>query len=75
MVELPDGRPFLTGGTLQYDPFEGLPNASYYDPKTGNFISLQSMAHGRWYPTETTLGDGRIIVFSGRTSAVIRIPR
>ncbi len=65
MVELPDGRPFILGGTLQYDPFEGLPNASYYDPKTGNFVGLQSMAHGRWYPTGTTLGDGRIMVFSG----------
>src|SRR5262249_34913899 len=62
MVELPDGRPFIFGGTLQYDPFKGLPNASYYDPKTGNFVDLQSMADGRWYPTGTTLGDGRIMV-------------
>ena len=23
------------------------------------------MAHGRWYPTVTTLGDGRMMVFSG----------
>src|SRR6202008_245571 len=25
MIELPDGRPFVVSGTLQYDPFEGLP--------------------------------------------------
>jgi uncharacterized membrane protein len=65
MVVLPAGRPFIIGGTHQYDPFEGLANASYYDPNTGNFVGLQSMAHGRWYPTGTTLGDGRIMVFSG----------
>ena len=23
------------------------------------------MAHGRWYPTVTTLGDGRVMTFSG----------
>ena len=25
------------------------------------------MAHGRWYPTVTTLGDGRVMTFSGLT--------
>ena len=25
------------------------------------------MAHGRWYPTSTVLGDGRVMVFSGLT--------
>ena len=65
MVELPDGRPFIIGGTLHYDPFEGSPNSAYYDPNTGNFVNLQSMADGRWYPTGTTLGDGRIMVISG----------
>ena len=23
------------------------------------------MAHGRWYPTATVLGDGRVMTFSG----------
>ena len=27
--------------------------------------TLQNMAHGRWYPTVTTLGDGRVMTFSG----------
>ena len=65
MVVLPDGRPFVLGGTLQYDPFYGSPKTSAYDPNTGNFVDLHSMAHGRWYPTGTTLSDGRIMVFSG----------
>jgi hypothetical protein len=65
MVVLPDGRPFVMGGTLQYDPFHGEPSTSIYDPATNTFINQQSMAHGRWYPTGTVLGDGRTMIFSG----------
>ena len=66
MVILPDGRPFVLSGTLAYNPsFTGDPRTSAYDPATGNFVELQSMAHGRWYPTATTLSDGSVMVFSG----------
>jgi len=65
MVVLPDGRPFIVGGTLQYDPFYGSPRGAIYDPATGAFTDSQMMADGRWYPTATVLGDGRIMVFSG----------
>jgi len=65
MVALPDGRIFVNGGNLQYDPFFGEPRNAAYDPATGLFTNLQNMAHGRWYPTVTTLGDGRILTFSG----------
>ena len=59
MVVLPDGRPFVMGGTLRYDPFHGELSTSTYDPATNTFTTQQSMAHGRWYPTGTVLGDGR----------------
>src|SRR5216117_3215760 len=65
MVVLPDGRVFINGGNLRYDPFLGEPRSSAYDPTTGRFTDLESMAHGRWYPTVTTLGDGRVMTFSG----------
>jgi hypothetical protein len=65
MIVLPDGRPFIIGGTIQYDPFFGSSRTSAYDPATGIFTELQAMAHGRWYPTATTLSDGSIMVFSG----------
>ena len=67
MVVLPDGRPFVISGTQQYDPFHGDPRTAAYDPATGNFVLLQSMADGRWYPTATTLSDGSVMVFSGLT--------
>src|SRR5438128_3106731 len=65
MVVLPDGRPFINGGTLQYDPFHGELKSAVFDPATNTFTNVQNMAHGRWYPTVTTLGDGRVMTFSG----------
>src|ERR1700720_4982239 len=65
MIVLPDGRPYVMGGTLQYDPFHRELRTSTYDPATNTFTSQQSMAHGRWYPTSTVLGDGCVMIFSG----------
>ncbi len=65
MVILPDGRPLINGGTLQYDPFYGELRNAVFDPITEAFADVQGMAHGRWYPTVTVLGDGRVMTFSG----------
>ena len=65
MVVLADGRAFVDGGTLQYDPFHGQLRNAAYDPATGQFTDMQMMAHGRWYPTVTSLSDGTIMTFSG----------
>jgi hypothetical protein len=32
MVLLDDGRPLIAGGTIQYDPFHGEPQAATFDP-------------------------------------------
>ena len=65
MATLPDGRILINGGTKLYSPFEGLPNASTYDPASNTFSNVQPTKHGRWYPTLTTLPDGRVMTFSG----------
>jgi Galactose oxidase-like, Early set domain len=65
MSILPDGRPLIAGGTLQYDPFHGETRTAVYDLATNTFANVQSMAVGRWYPTTTVLGDGRVMAFSG----------
>ena len=69
MVILADGRVFINGGNLQYDPFHGELRNAVYDPALDVFTDLENMAHGRWYPTVTTLGDGRVMTFSGLTEA------
>jgi len=65
MVLLNDGRALIDGGTIQYDPFYGQPRATVFDPATNAFSDIQNMAHGRWYPTLVTLGDGRVMTLSG----------
>jgi hypothetical protein len=65
MVLLEDGRPLIAGGTIQYDPFYGQSQVATFDPLANTFSNVQNMAHGRWYPTLVTLGDGRVMTFSG----------
>jgi hypothetical protein len=66
MVVMPDGRAFINGGTIRYNPsFYGAANVSVFDPISNKFSDLPSMAHGRWYPTVTTLPDGTILSYSG----------
>jgi hypothetical protein len=65
MVILPDGRPFVLGGTLKYDNFLGYPKTAVFDPVTEKFANTPNMNGGRWYPTGTVLGDGSVMVLSG----------
>src|SRR5215831_9110404 len=65
MVVLYDGRALINSGTMQYDPFHGELRSAIYDPASGLFSDVQLMAHGRWYPTVTSLGDGTVMTFSG----------
>jgi hypothetical protein len=65
MSILPDGRPFIVGGTLQYDPFFGQPRTAIYNLVNNSLIDAEPMAHGRWYPTTTILGNGSVLTLSG----------
>lgn len=62
---LADGSLLVVGGTLQYDPFDGTEVALKFNPSTGTWTQTSSMAHGRWYPTALTLGNGNIFAISG----------
>lgn len=65
MVILPDGRPFVLGGTLKYDNFLGYPKTAAFNPTAETFTNTPDMSGGRWYPTGTVLGDGSVMVLSG----------
>ena len=81
MSAMADGRILINGGTLNYGalapvngasdlPFTGLSNTSIFDPSVESFMPADgpnhgNTAHGRWYPTSTELGDGRMMTSSG----------
>lgn len=65
MVILPDGQPFVLGGTLRYDPFFGEPKTAAFNPATETFVNAPNMSGGRWYPTGTVLSNGFVLVDSG----------
>ncbi len=60
-----EGILMIAGGTLQYDPFEGLTATFFFDPILQQLTQQASMNSGRWYPTLLTLGGGRIFAISG----------
>jgi hypothetical protein len=70
-----DGRLMVSGGHKQ--DTRGLDVTNIFDPATQSWVpGLPKMAKGRWYPTVTTLADGRVVTVAGRdvTSTVVLIP-
>lgn len=70
-----DGRLMVSGGHKGDD--RGLDVTNIFDPATGTWTpGLPKMAKGRWYPTVTTLPDGRLVTVAGQDSAsnVVVIP-
>jgi len=65
MSSLADGRILITGGNLQYNPFRGTKTTTIFDPAVEQFIQVQDMARGRWYPSNALLPDGTTMTFSG----------
>jgi hypothetical protein len=59
---LPDGRLVVSGGSGG-----GLPSMHIFEPSgdSGGWHQLPDMKAARWYPTCTTLPDGRILILSG----------
>src|SRR2546425_12061604 len=51
MVVLPDGRPMIMGGTINYSPFQGSNGASFSDPATEDSLAGKTMRTDRWNRT------------------------
>ncbi|MGW4562254.1 galactose oxidase-like domain-containing protein [Streptomyces sp. NPDC004561] len=50
---------------LDKKDFQGIRDAYEFDPVAERYIRLDPMNEARWYPTLTTLSDGRILSVSG----------
>jgi hypothetical protein len=63
---LADGRILATGGNLGYTPdWRGLNRVYIFDPWTEKWTEQGRMRHGRWYPGQVLLPDGRTLVMNG----------
>ena len=60
---LNDGTVLVMGGTIGRR--EGLNTIYTFDPITETWRRQANMRHGRWYPTQVLLADGRTVVLDG----------
>ncbi|HKR38028.1 MAG TPA: fibronectin type III domain-containing protein, partial [Steroidobacteraceae bacterium] len=71
---LPDGRLFVAGGEVSgigsatANSHVGLATGHIFNPATNLWTSTSNMQYGRWYPTQTTLPDGRVLTLQGETN-------
>jgi hypothetical protein len=68
---LGSGQVLITGGDSALNT--GVANASLYDPVSGNWTFLPNMNAGRWYPTNTVLPNGDVVVTSGEISPAMGV--
>ena len=65
---LADGRILVVGGHDNGGGILGSNRAAIFNPVSESWTSVPTMAQRRWYPTATTLPDGRVLVTSGATT-------
>jgi hypothetical protein len=66
---LANGDVLAAGGTMNYDPFQGAPQAAVFSAVNEVWTNVADMADGRWYPTLVSLGDGTVVAVSGTNAA------
>jgi galactose oxidase len=68
---LSNGQLLVAGGHISN--WVGLPNAYTYNPLNDTWTRLPNMNNGRWYPTNTTLPNGDMLVISGTITSVYNV--
>jgi hypothetical protein len=66
-----DGRVVVTGGNLAYPSqttggkYAGLDQVYTFDPFSETWVRQPDMNHGRWYPSQLLMPDGRTFIMGG----------
>jgi hypothetical protein len=68
--QLSDGRLLVIGGHEPENGLLGSREVNIFDPVSQSWTPAASMADPRWYPTATTLADGRVLALSGGTTCL-----
>jgi PKD repeat protein len=71
---LPDGRLLVSGGNN--DPnvaLNGIPDITIFNPVTLSWSRSTPMRRGRWYPTNTTLANGDVVILGGKDEAGVMV--
>jgi len=71
---LPDGRLLVTGGNN--DPnvaANGIPDVTIFNPTTLSWSRSTAMRLGRWYPTNTTLANGDVVILGGKDGSGVTV--
>jgi hypothetical protein len=68
---LVDGRPFVIGGDGPTDSAMGIPDTNIFDPAANAWTRVSDMNFARWYPTATSLPDGRKLALSGSNNGCL----
>jgi hypothetical protein len=66
---LSDGRVVVAGGNLAYatatSNYKGLNKLYTFNPWSETWTEQPDMGHGRWYPSQVLMPDGRMVIMSG----------
>src|SRR5262249_1355835 len=65
-TQLADGSILVVGGHIDNDM--GVNSVSLFDPFTQTWTAKPPMSYARWYPTATTLPDGRVLALVGTST-------
>jgi hypothetical protein len=68
---LSDGRVLVVGGHDCDASDLGIKMVNIFDPATMTWTRGPDMAYKRWYPTATTLADGRVLVTAGSVKTTL----
>ena len=66
-----DGRVLVAGGHSCDGPALGIKMINIFDPATMTWTRGPDMAYARWYPTTTTLADGRVLITAGSVNTTV----
>lgn len=62
---LSDGTVIVVGGHDCTAKLTGITSTNFFNPVTQQWTRGPNMGYARWYPTSTTLPDGRVLVTAG----------